>query len=75
VLAIPAAQFIHQMLKVGRGRAGAQILLQPLADGIADRSAGLAIDLFALVCDSAVHGKVPLRGHFNVVMQKQFVGL
>jgi hypothetical protein len=52
---IAPTQFIHQMLEMGRGRAGMQILLQPLADGIADRSAGLAIDLFALVGDSAVH--------------------
>ncbi len=34
----------------------AQALLQPLAHGIADRSAGLAVDWFAVVYDSAVHG-------------------
>jgi hypothetical protein len=47
------------MLKVGRGtqRRRTQVLLQLLADGIADRSARLAIDLFALVDDSAVHGE------------------
>jgi hypothetical protein len=57
VFVIAPTQFIHQMLEMGRGRAGTQMLLQPLADGIADRSAGLAIDLFALVGDSAVHGE------------------
>src|SRR5271154_2167638 len=32
-----------------------QALLQPLAHGITDRSAGLAVDCFWLVGDSAVH--------------------
>jgi hypothetical protein len=47
------------MLKVGRGTQGrgTQVLLQLLAYGIADRSAGLAIHLFALVAGSAVHGE------------------
>jgi hypothetical protein len=45
------------MLKVGRGRPKTQVLLQPFADGIADRPTRLAIDLFALVGDSAVHGE------------------
>jgi hypothetical protein len=75
VFVIAPTQFIHQMPEMGRGRAETQVLLQPLADGIADRSAGLAIDLFALVGDSAVHGEVPLRGHFIVVMQDQVSGL
>jgi hypothetical protein len=59
VLAVPLAQFIHQMLKVGRQarRVGTQILLQAFAYGVANRSAGLVIDLFAFVGDSALHGE------------------
>jgi hypothetical protein len=34
-------------------------LLQPLADGIADRPAGLAIDLFESAADSAIHLEFP----------------
>ena len=47
------------MLEVGRGTQGlgTKVLLQPLAHGITDRSAGLAIDLFAVVVDPAVHGR------------------
>jgi hypothetical protein len=53
------AQFIHQMFQMGRqsGMNRAKILLQPFAHGIANRSAGLAIDLFAGVGDSAIHGE------------------
>jgi hypothetical protein len=36
---------------------GAKALLQPFAHGIADRSAGLAIDPIVVVVDSAVHGE------------------
>jgi hypothetical protein len=45
------------MLQVGRGTQGDEthVLLQPFAYGVANRSAGLAIDLFAVACDSAVH--------------------
>jgi len=45
------------MLEVGRKARGfrAKVLLQPFANGIADRSAGLAIDLVAVVGDSAIH--------------------
>jgi hypothetical protein len=57
VSTVPPAQFIQQMLQVGRGRARTEALLQPFADGIADRSARLAIELFAVVADSAVHGE------------------
>jgi len=44
------------MLQMGRqlGFYRAKVLLQPLAHGIANRSAGLAIELFAVV-GSAVH--------------------
>jgi hypothetical protein len=31
-------------------------LLQPFADGVADRHAGLVIDLFDIVVDSSFHG-------------------
>jgi hypothetical protein len=57
VLAVAPAQFIHQMLQVGRKarRLRTQILLQSFAHGIADRSAGPVINLFAVVGDSAVH--------------------
>jgi len=56
--AVATAQLIHEMLKVGgqtRGL-GVKILLQPFAYGIADRPAGLAINLFAVIVDSAIHG-------------------
>jgi hypothetical protein len=51
------AQLGHQMLKVGRQTRGvrAKIPLQPFPHSIANRSAGLAIDLFAVVGDSTVH--------------------
>jgi hypothetical protein len=44
---------------VGRGKQGVrtQVLLQPFAYGVADRSAGLAIELFAVVGDSTVHSE------------------
>jgi hypothetical protein len=57
ILSVPFAQFVHEMLQV-RGqtrRHGTQILLQPFAYGVADRSGGLAIDPFAVVGDSAIH--------------------
>src|SRR5882724_226196 len=45
------------MLEMGRQTRGVRtkVLPQPFAYGVADRSAGLAIDLFAV--DSAVHGR------------------
>ena len=57
ILAVPPAQFVHQVLEV-RGQArsfGAQALLQPFAHGVADRPAGLAVDRFAVVGGPAVH--------------------
>jgi hypothetical protein len=47
------------MLQMGRQsrRVGTQALLQPLAHGITDQSAGGAIDLVAGVGDSAIHGE------------------
>jgi hypothetical protein len=68
-LVVPPAQFIQEMLKVGRQARGLGVkaLLQPFAHGVADRSAGLAIDLFAVVVDSAHHGEfrfsVISKGH------------
>jgi hypothetical protein len=46
------------MLKVGRRTQefGAKVLLQPFAYGVTDRPAGLAIDVLAVVADSAIHG-------------------
>jgi hypothetical protein len=47
------------MLEVGREarRLGTQGLLQLLTYGVANRSARLAIDLFAVVGDSAIHNE------------------
>ena len=59
---VPPAQFIHQMLQVGRQTRmiRTQVLLQPFTYGVADRSTGPMIDLFAAVGDSALHdGSVP----------------
>ena len=77
VLAVPPAQFIHQMLEMGwEARSfGTQALPQPFAHGVADRSAGLAIDPFAVVGDSAVHDGVPLCVHFNDVMLHQVIAM
>jgi hypothetical protein len=59
ILAVPPAQVIDQLLQAGRGRmVGAQVLLQPFAYGIADRSAGFTIDLSAVVGDSAIHDRI-----------------
>jgi hypothetical protein len=56
VLAVPLAQFIHQMLQVGgQALGGTEVLLEPLAHGVANRSAGLVINRFAGVGDSAIH--------------------
>jgi hypothetical protein len=53
------AQLIHQMFQMGRqfGVNRAKVLLQPFAHGVAYRSAGLAIDLFAGIGDSAIHSE------------------
>jgi hypothetical protein len=55
VLDVPLAQFVHQMLQMGGKAFGAKVPLEPLAYGVADRSAGLVIDRFADVGDSAIH--------------------
>jgi hypothetical protein len=54
---VTSAQFVQQMLKMGRKARGfrAKVLLQPLSHSVADRSAGLAIDRLDVVSDSAVH--------------------
>jgi hypothetical protein len=48
-LHVALSKLVHQSLETGGrpGRIRPQIALQPLAHGVADRSAGLAIDLFA----------------------------
>jgi hypothetical protein len=53
------AQLGHQMLKVRRQTRSvrAKVPLQPFAHSIANRSAGLAINRFAVVVDSTVHGE------------------
>jgi hypothetical protein len=56
-LTILLAQFVHQILKAGRKkrRGGMKILLQPLAYGIADRSARPPIDFSTEFANSTVH--------------------
>jgi hypothetical protein len=56
-IAILPLQRIHQVPEVG-GQFGifqAKVLLQPFADGTADRSAGGAIDMLAALVDSVGH--------------------
>jgi hypothetical protein len=50
-------QLIDEVPEVGRqlGIFRAKVLLQPFADGTADRAAGAAIDLFAAFVDSVGH--------------------
>jgi hypothetical protein len=76
LLAVPPAQFIHQMLEMGRQARGLGVkaLLQPFAHGVADRSAGLAIDLFAVVVDSAHHGEFRFSVISKGLLQHQFTG-
>jgi hypothetical protein len=54
---VAPAQFVHQVLEIGRQARGlrAKALLQPFADSVADRAAGVTVDRFAIVGDSAVH--------------------
>jgi hypothetical protein len=59
ILFVAAAQFVDQMVKIGRRlqHVRAQAPLQPLADGIAYRSAGLPIDIdiHVAVAAPAIH--------------------
>ena len=49
-IAVAAAQFVDQFAQAWREVGfGAEVLLQPFADGVADRHAGLVIDLFDMV--------------------------
>jgi hypothetical protein len=49
----------------------ANVLLQPLADAVADRSRGLAIELIVIVVDSAaVHSEFPRRALEEVMQVK-----
>jgi hypothetical protein len=79
VVSFPPAQFIHQMLELGREvrRLRAQGPLQLFTHGVADRSARPAIDLFAVVGDSAIHNKVPLlaTSNFNEIVPDQVTGM
>jgi hypothetical protein len=56
---IASAQFVDEMLQMGRmvRRVGAKHLLQAFAYGIADRSAGLAIERFNVICGWTFHGR------------------
>ena len=50
---VAAAQLIDSSRKCGdKCSIGAQVSLQPFADGVADRHACLVIDLFEIVVDS-----------------------
>jgi hypothetical protein len=79
VVTVPPAQFIHQMLEVGREarRLWTQCPLQLFTHGVADRSARPAIDLFAVVGDSANHNKVPLLtiSNSNEIPPDQVTGM
>jgi hypothetical protein len=77
VLAVPSAQLIHQMLQVWRQarKIRMQVLLQPFAYGVADRSADLVIELFADVAGSTVHDGFRFVSIPNEVMQDQVAGL
>jgi hypothetical protein len=56
-LVLTPSQFIHQALQRWRQRSlGADALLQPFANGVADRAAGLVIDFFVIAIDSGIHG-------------------
>jgi hypothetical protein len=59
---IAAEQFIHQLLQTGCELGlRTQALLQPFADGIADRSCSPVINLFEIVVDSAIHNEFQHR--------------
>jgi hypothetical protein len=76
VPAVPPAQFIHQMLEVGREarRLGTQGLLQMFTYGVANRSARLAIDMFAVVGDSTVHNEFRFVAISNEITPNQVTG-
>jgi hypothetical protein len=65
------------MLEMGRQTRGirTKVLPQPFAHGVADRSAGLAIDLFAVVVDEPVHGRFRFLVISNEVTQDQVIGM
>ena len=54
---VAAAQFVDELAQTRRQVSiGAQALLQPFADSVADRYACLVIDLFDIAVDSGFHG-------------------
>jgi len=65
------------MLEMGRQTRGVRtkVLPQPFAHGVADRSAGLAIDWFAVVVDSAVHRRFRFLVISNPVTQDQVIAM
>jgi hypothetical protein len=62
------------MLQMGGKAFRAEIPLQPLAYGVADRSAGLVIDRFAGVGDSAIHSGFRFM-FISKVSHNQVIGL
>jgi len=53
---VAPAQFIHQLSQPGRQLGfGADALLQPFADRIADGLAGPVIELFEIAIESGIH--------------------
>jgi hypothetical protein len=54
---------------------GTEVLLQPFAHGVADRSAGPAIDWFAVIGDSAIHDEFRFVVISNEVTHNQVAGI
>jgi hypothetical protein len=73
---IAPAQLVHQMVEVGGWLQGfrPQALLQPLADGLADRAAGSVINRLGDLVDSIGHCSFPL-GRFRFLVSGQVAGL
>jgi hypothetical protein len=55
-VAVAPSQFIHQLSQPGRQFGfGADALLQPFADGVADGPAGPVIELLVIAVDLGIH--------------------
>jgi hypothetical protein len=60
-LPVALSQFIKELREMrGQSRFGAKELLEPLAYGIANRTAGAPVHLFAVIGETAIHSRVPL---------------
>jgi hypothetical protein len=77
VLAVASAQLVRQVLQLRRQarKIRTQVLPQPLAYGVADRSAGLVIELFPDVANSTVHEVFRSCPFQTRVLQDQVAGL